>query len=467
MRGRNTPWGRVLVLACVWVVLALPTAAQEDSAPEAPSIAELRSKLDRALKAGNLEGAMYRYRVLRQATGQEDAALLGEIGRRVLLRDLRAGRGWLAVNAAKVLALGGDAQALELLLRFAGGTEQQANLRLGALKALGEVGGESAAQVARQVADDEGRSMMERLTALDALLALRDFSAVQSLGLVLRHAERGHRIQALEILRDRSAPATDLLRWAARDEDPEIQLLALEGLLKLRDREAAKTLSDMLGDGEVVIPPVYPGSMQPEDGKSAPLHSFRQLNRDQRIALALLPQGHSVAIKFIAAAAVHADYPYNQGLLAARLARVSPVRGEQILRELTVNGSWLERLAAAAALAQRGHAAEALPVLVELYRASAGNDNDSIRLRVIIALAEIGSAEARLLLRDAAQTDPFDLARQRAGRELALAGDPLGLQVLRELLENADRLLGQSTAVVLVEVARQADAASPGASGGR
>ena len=63
-----------------------------------------------------------------------------------------------------MLALGGEADALELLLRFAGGTEQQTNLRLGALKALGEVGGESAAQVARQVADDEQRSMMERLT---------------------------------------------------------------------------------------------------------------------------------------------------------------------------------------------------------------------------------------------------------------------------------------------------------------
>ena len=167
----------------------------------------------------------------------------------MLARDVRAGRGWLAVEAARVLAVGGDADALELLLRFARGTEQQVNLRLGALKALGEVGGESAAQVARQVADDDERRMMERLTALDALLAMRDFSAVQSLSLVLRHAERGHRIQALEILRDRSAPATDLLRWAARDEDPEIQLLALEGSLKLRDREAAKTLSDLLGDG--------------------------------------------------------------------------------------------------------------------------------------------------------------------------------------------------------------------------
>ncbi len=71
------------------------------------------------------------------------------------------------------------------------------------------------------------------------------------------------------------------------------------------------------------------------------------------------------------------------------------------------------------------------------------------------------------MLREAAQTDPFDLVRQRAGRELALAGDPLGLQVLRELLETADRLLGQSTAIALVEVARQADAASPQASGGR
>ncbi|TDI14168.1 MAG: hypothetical protein E2P04_01335, partial [Acidobacteria bacterium] len=336
MRQQSTRWGGVLVLVCVGMLLAPPTAAQEDSAPEAPSIAELRSKLDRALAAGNLEGAVYRYRILHQATGQEDAALLGEIGRQLLLRDIRAGRGWLAVDSAKVLALGGEADALELLLRFAGGTEQQTNLRLGALKALGEVGGESAAQVARQVADDDQRSMWERLTALDALLAMRDSSAVQSLSLVLRHGEQGHRIQALQILRDRSAPATDLLRWAARDEDPEIQLLALEGLLKLHDREAAMTLGDMLGEGEVVIPTVSPGSMPPEEGESAPLHGYRQLNRDLRIALALLPQGHAAAMKFVAAAAVHADYPYNQGLLAAALVRVSPLRGEQLLRELVV-----------------------------------------------------------------------------------------------------------------------------------
>jgi HEAT repeat protein len=82
-------------------------------------------------------------------------------------------------------------------------------------------------------------------------------------------------------------------------------------------------------------------------------------------------------------------------------------------------------------------------------------------MKVISAVGEIDSAEARLLLRQAAQTDPFDLVRQRAGRDLALAGDALGLQVLRELLETADRLLGQSTAVALVEVARQTDAASP------
>ena len=202
MRQRNMPWGSALVLACVWGVLALPAAAQEDSAPDAPSIAELRSKLDRALKAGNLEGAVYRYRILHHATGQEDAALLGEIGRQVLVRDVRAGRGWLAVNAARVLAVGGDADALELLLRFAGGTEQQVNLRVGALKALGEVGGESASQVARQVADDDERRMLERLTALDALLAMRDFSAVQSLSLVLRHGEQRDRIRALQMLGD-------------------------------------------------------------------------------------------------------------------------------------------------------------------------------------------------------------------------------------------------------------------------
>ena len=462
MRGRNTPWGRVLVLACVWMVLAPPTAAQEERAPDAPPLAELRSKLDRALKAGNLEGAMYRYRVLHQATGQEDAALLGEIGQQVLLRDLRAGRGWLAVNAARVLAVGGDAEALELLLRFAGGTEQQVNLRLGALKALAEVGDESAAPVARQVADDEERRMMERVTALDVLLALGDFSAVQSLGLVLRSAdEKQYRIQALEILRDRSAPATDLLRWAARAEDPEIQLLALEGLLKRRDREAAKTLSDMLGDGEVVIPAIW-GSVQPEEGKTAPRHSYRQLNRDLRIARALLPQGHSEAMKFIAAAAVHPDFPYNQGRVAGQLALVSPVRGEQLLRELMVVGSFSERLAAAEALAERGHVAEALPVLMEIYRTGEGTPRETARVRAIIALAEIGTVEARGLVRQAAQMDPADLVRQRAGRELALRGDPLGLQVLREMLETADRLLGHSTAVALVEVARQGgDATSP------
>ena len=215
----------------------------------------------------------------------------------------------------------------------------------------------------------------------------------------------------------------------------------------------------------MVIPSVYPGSTQPEEGQSAPLHGYRQLNRDLRIARALLPQGHSEAMKFIAAAAAHADYPYNQGRLAAELARVSPVRGEQILRELMVNGSWLERMVAAAALGERGHGAEALPVLAELYRLT--QSDDVVRMKVIIAVGKIDSADARLLLRQAAQTDPFDLVRQRAGRDLALAGDPVGLQVLRELLETADRLLGQSTAVALVEVARQADAASPRTSGGR
>jgi len=467
MKLRDTRWRRAALLACVWVVLALPVISQEDAVSDAPSIAELTSKLDRALQAGNMEGAVYRYRALRQATGQENGAFLGQIGRLVLLRDLRAGRGWLAVNAARTLALGGDEEALQLLLRFAGGVEQQANLRVGALKALGEVGGESAARMARQVADDDDRAMMERLTALDALLAMREFSAVQSLSLVLRSAERKHRIRALQILRDRSAPATDLLRWAARDEDPEINLLALEGLLKLRDTEAAQTLSDLLGDGKVVILPVYPSSTQPEEGKSAPLHNYSQFNPALRMARALLPMRDPKAMAFVAEAALHPDVPYNQAPLAAELVLVSPVRGEEILQELMAKGSPSERLDAAAALGNRGHAAEAVPVLAEVYRASETNAERAVRLHAIIALAEIGTVQALALVRGAALQDPSDIVRQRAAHELALAGDSVGLQVLRGLLETADRLLQQSTAVALVEVARQQGAAPPRVTGGQ
>lgn len=451
--------------ALVCVALAMPVFAQEDSAPEAKTIAALTSKLDRALQAGNLEGAVYRYGALQRATGQEDAALLGRIGRLVLQRDLRSGRGWLAVNAARVLALGGDAEGLQLLLRFAGGTEEPVNLRLGVLKALGEVGGDSAAQMVRLVADDAERPMMERLVALDALLAMHEYSAVQSLSLVLRSAERQHRLQALQILRDHSAPATDLLNWAARDEDPEIQLLAQEGLLKLLDPEAARTLSDWLGDGKVVIPAVYPGSSQPEEGKSAPLHNYVQLNRDLRIARALLPVRDPEAMEFVAEAALHPDFPYNKAPLAAELALVSPVRGEKILRQLMVTGSPSERLDAAATLGQRGHAAEAVLVLAQVYRSSQSSAQRSVRLHAIIALAEMGTVPALALLREAAQQDPFELVRQRAAQELAMAADSLGLQVLRELLDTADALLQQSTAVALVEVARHAAAGSPRASG--
>jgi HEAT repeat protein len=419
------------------------------------SAADLSDKLERALEAENLEGALYRYRLLFQLTGVENREQLGRLSRLALLRDMRRGPGWIAIGASGILARHGEEEALDRLLALAADRELFLNLRRGAVVELGKAGDPRAAETLLDVAADSTRPMVERLAAYDALLAVGDVAAVHPLALLVRKGAREDRVAALRILRHRNAPAKDALHLAMQDPDEEIRLMALEALAQRRDPEALRTLRELFGERPALEIPMT--EMSGADGaEPEPVVDLQALGRRLRLARALLEAGDAGPGGFVAAAIRHPNLPYNRGTLAAEVARVDRLTGNVLLGEVLESGTIDERIEAAGALLQGGQRDVALAAIEQAYNEAVTGEWEPMRILALGKLAGAGGVPASglALLRRAAAEDDVDLVRIHAAHALAGHGEDRGLTILRGILETAERTHAQKAAEALLELAQ-------------
>jgi HEAT repeat protein len=420
---------------------------------------DLRARIDRAVDSGNLETALYAYRSLYHATGEEDAARLSGIAA-LTARDELGSAGWVGVSAAELLARRGDPDGLRRLRVMVTDQDVQPTLRRGAIEVLGDLGDRESIPVLQSVVYDEERSLDERFAATDALLAMDDLHGVAFLLRMLEGDRLALRLRAALLLGDHEIATTKPLRAAAApDQAPELRLEALRALARTGDAEARRTLVEILGESTEAVLPELPGAETP-DGERVVYEDLSEMSQRLRAGEILLEVGDPRGVDLFAAWAEVPDPPFNTARLVGFIEEVDPSRARKLYRKLLApDRSDLVRVEAAGALAAAGETEGVLETLEAMYGASKAF-GDPVRLRAIdIAGAAASSLPgAADLLYRAMTEDHEDLHRLRAAVGLVGMRDPRGVKVLRDYLEGLDRMEALIAAKALLAYG---DAAGP------
>lgn len=232
--GRAIRHAGALALALVYpgLVAAVP-------GPEKPEPVTSREVLD----------ALARYDEKAAASGPS-AEQLGEVARLDLRYCMQEGRGWDRLEAARVLAIHGDAGGVRVLRDMLGAEHSQ--FRVKAAQYLAEADARDAADAVRSLAEDPSRGDYERLQAAVALRDLGDGEPARRLGTELSRTDRYRvRYLAVKTLVSFEDPTTlPTLQERLKDTSDEVAFMAAEGVLRLGDPAGKERLVEGLASPE-------------------------------------------------------------------------------------------------------------------------------------------------------------------------------------------------------------------------